>query len=177
MRLTTNKEVSDMNMTELEHNCCYARDGLARYRDYETDVNARDFTRDLMVKYDIWTEEDDAISNDEVFDEKILAGLMTDPSTNIEGLIARFYKNICSMAGLREELKVYEDATERGAQRYKVVAKYDLELDNTGIRWLKGREYDCIYNHGAYELSSENGTTFYPEYALEKLEELFDFVN
>ena len=37
-RLTTNKPVSEMNMVELAHNCCYADENMyARYRDFTED--------------------------------------------------------------------------------------------------------------------------------------------
>jgi hypothetical protein len=49
-RLTTNKSVADMSMIELAHNSCYVDDeGNARYRDYEMEMDARDFARNLMV--------------------------------------------------------------------------------------------------------------------------------
>lgn len=41
-RLTTNKDVSKMGMYELAHNSCYIKDGKARYRDYDLDVDARE---------------------------------------------------------------------------------------------------------------------------------------
>ena len=60
-------------------------------------------------------------------------------------------------------------------KKYKATAKYNLELpDNPGIRWKKGRKYDLLYNHGAYELSSENGTTFYTDSAFESLKKMFN---
>lgn len=49
-RLTTNKEVTGMSMTELAYNCCYAKDRAARYRDYGLDIDARDLARKLMVE-------------------------------------------------------------------------------------------------------------------------------
>lgn len=49
-RLTTNKNVSDMGMVELALNCCYiAKDGSGRYRDYEIDIDERDFVRKLTT--------------------------------------------------------------------------------------------------------------------------------
>ena len=50
-RLTTNKSVADMSMIELAHNSCYADDERnARYRDYEMEMDARDFARNLMTQ-------------------------------------------------------------------------------------------------------------------------------
>lgn len=49
-RLTTNKKVSEMEMVELAHNCCYEdEEHNARYRDFEMEMDARDFARNLMV--------------------------------------------------------------------------------------------------------------------------------
>lgn len=49
-RLTTNKSVDDMSMVELAHNSCYVDDECnARYRDYDMEMDARDFARNLMV--------------------------------------------------------------------------------------------------------------------------------
>lgn len=46
-RLPINKETSDMSMFELSHNSCYVKEGRTRYRDYETDIDAREITKDL----------------------------------------------------------------------------------------------------------------------------------
>lgn len=60
-------------------------------------------------------------------------------------------------------------------KKYKATAKYNLMLtDNPGIKWIKDRKYDLCYNHGAYELSSENGTTFYTDSAFEGLKRIFN---
>lgn len=48
-RLTTNKEVSEMNMYELAHNSCYEKDGNARYRDYDTDIDARELVHQIII--------------------------------------------------------------------------------------------------------------------------------
>ena len=109
-RLTTNNEVSKMGMYELAHNCCYSNDGEARYRDFEMDMSARDFARNLMT-----TLTGDELSlDDDSFDEEILENLQYDPFADVQGLIALFYRNLWVMADLREELKKYEDAEEKG---------------------------------------------------------------
>lgn len=108
-RLTTNKTVSEMSMYELAHNACYSKDGLARYRDYEMDMDARDFARKLMttmIGYDL-PEDDDA------FDDEIMENLAYDPFETVTGLVALFYRNLWAMADLRERLKTYEDKEER----------------------------------------------------------------
>lgn len=110
-RLTTNKSVADMSMIELAHNSCYADDERnARYRDYEMEMDARDFARNLMVTL----AKDELPVDDAEFDEEILDNLTIDPFLDVRGLIALFYRNMWAMAYLREKLKDYEDAEEQG---------------------------------------------------------------
>lgn len=109
-RFTTNKDVQEMGMYELAHNCCYYKEGNARYRDFEMDMDTRDFARNLMTTL---TNEDMPL-DDELFDEEIMENLMNDPFSNVKGLIALFYRNLWAMAELREKLKEYEDAEEDG---------------------------------------------------------------
>lgn len=110
-RLTTNKNVADMGMYELAHNCCYiAEDGTGRYRDYEMDMDERDFARNLTTTL---LGEDLPLQN-EPFDEEMIEGLGIDPFADVRGLIALFYRNMWAMAELREKLKNYEDAEEQG---------------------------------------------------------------
>ena len=110
-RLTSNKKVSDMSMIELAHNSCYADDKRnARYRDYEMDMDARDFARNLMVTL----AKDEMPISDTEFDEEILDDLAIDSFSDVRGLIALFYRNMWAMANLRETLKKYEDLEEQG---------------------------------------------------------------
>ena len=109
-RLTTNKDVSEMGMFELAHNSCFYKDGVARYRDFETDIDARELTRQLLKDY---ADSDDAFVDDDDFDEELIELLQYGTET-IEGLIALFYRNLWAMADLRERLKEYEDAEEQG---------------------------------------------------------------
>lgn len=110
-RLTTNKSVADMSMIDLAHNSCYADDERnARYRDYEMEMDARDFARNLMVTL----AKDELPVDDAEFDEEILDNLTIDPFSDVRGLIALFYRNMWAMADLREKLKYYEDAEEQG---------------------------------------------------------------
>lgn len=119
-RLTINKPVGEMGMYELAHNCCYSKDGNARFRDFEKDMDSRNFARKLMVAYGLWQDNVDCnvgasseLLFDEHFDEAMIENLMIEP-TNVEGLIALFYRNLWAMADLRETLKAYEDAEEQG---------------------------------------------------------------
>ena len=109
-RLTTNKEKSKMGMYELAHNSCYYKDGVARYRDFENDIDARELTRRLLKNF---ADSDDAFVDDDDFDEEMLELLMSETST-IEGLIALFYRNMWAMANLRERLNEYENLDEQG---------------------------------------------------------------
>ena len=110
-RLTTNKSVADMSMIEPANNSCYAGDERnARYRDYDMEMDARDFTRNLMATL----TKDELPVDDAEFDEEILDNLTIDPFSDVRGLIALFYRNMWSMADLREKLKRYEDAEEQG---------------------------------------------------------------
>ena len=107
-RLTSNKPVEEMGMYELAHNCCCYENGNAVYRDFEMEMDAREFARNLMV-----TLTDDELSlDDDEFDEEVLENLQYDPFSDVRGLIALFYRNLWAMADLRERLKEYEDAEE-----------------------------------------------------------------
>lgn len=108
-RLTTNKEVSEMNMIELAHNSCYGKDGNARYRDFETDVDARELAIKLLDKHaDIPNE----FTCDDDFDDFIADSLQYG-TDDMLGLIAVFYRNLWAMANLRGRLKYYEDLQEQ----------------------------------------------------------------
>lgn len=104
MRLTTDKKVTEMGMYELAHNCCYIKDGLARYRDFEMDMDARDFARNLMTTL----ANEDMPLDDDLFDEEIMENLIYDQFSDVRGLIALFYRNLWAMADIRELLKEYE---------------------------------------------------------------------
>ena len=109
-RLTTNKPVNKMSMLELAHNSCYAKDGKARYRDYDLDTDARDFARNIMgLQAGI-----ELPKNDEEFDDVMLNYLLCDPAMDVIGTIALLYRNLWAMADLRETLKDYEDKQEKG---------------------------------------------------------------
>ena len=112
-RLTLNKKVSDMSMTELAHNSCYAKDGEAFYRDFDCEISARDLARKLYKFYSDIKLSDD---NDD-FDEEMLNELQYDPEIYPEGFIAIFYRNLWAQADLYEALKRYEDAKDKIVQR------------------------------------------------------------
>lgn len=109
-RLTSNKNIPEMSITELAHNSCYAKDRKARYRDYDMDMDARELVIQLLDKHA-------DIPNEFTCDED-LDGFILDSTQygmgNIIGLIAVFYQNLWAMADLRERLKEYEDLEEQG---------------------------------------------------------------
>ncbi len=115
MKRLTMDNVEEMGMYELSHNCCYIdKDGFVRYRDFTTDVDARELVRDLMLAYGA-CDPDDAemdLTDIDYFDEVMLENTMYPP-TQIEGLIALYYHVISGMARLRERLKRYEDLEKR----------------------------------------------------------------
>lgn len=104
-RLTTNNNVKETNMFELAHNSCYIKNGKARYRNYDIDIDARELSIKLLDKFaDIPNE----FTCDDDFDEFIIDCLQYG-TDSIEGLIALFYRNLCAQADLYEKLKKYED--------------------------------------------------------------------
>lgn len=121
MKRLTMDNVEEMGIYELSHNCCYIdKDGFVRYRDFTTDVDARELVRDLMLAYGA-CDPDDAekdLTDIDYFDEVMLKNTMYPP-TQIKGLIAMYYKVISGMARLRERLKWYENMEERARKTLK----------------------------------------------------------
>lgn len=140
-RLTTNKETSDMSMFELPFNSCYVKDGEARYRDYETDINARELTK-LLLK-DI-AEENNFFDSEDEFEEKLSDYLSYGINTK-EGLIATFYRNVWAMAELREKLKMYEDLEEQGKLIKLPCAVGDTLYTNVAVQGWYFREKNKPY--------------------------------
>lgn len=126
-RLTSDKPVSEMSMYELAHNSCYAEDGNARYRDYETDIDAREFAIKLLENYA-------DIPNDFTCDEDLddfMSDFLLYGKDCITGLIAVLYQHIWAMADLRERLKEYEDLEEQGKLLKLPCAVGDTVYTNT----------------------------------------------
>lgn len=107
MRLTTDKSVSEMNMTELAYNSCYSNNGYATFRDYEKITDARHMIRNIFIKKNIampcafW-------DNDDAFDEIMRDNLQYGLDNDI-GIISLLYLQIWTKADMREVLKQYED--------------------------------------------------------------------
>lgn len=109
-RLTVNKPVDEMSMLELAYNSCYAENGKAMYRDFETVKDVRDFVREANV----YLLDSVLPADDDEFDERMIDDLQYNPTIYVRGLIALFYRNLWAMADLRERLKAYEDKEEQG---------------------------------------------------------------
>lgn len=108
-RITTNKDVLEMGMVKLAHNSSYiGKNGDVRYRDYEKDVDIRDLIRELYKKF----AKEELPNSKEGLDELLIEYLAYGES-NIEGLLALFYRNLWAMAELREDLKYFEDLEEK----------------------------------------------------------------
>lgn len=152
-RLTTNKDVSEMGMFELAHNSCYAKDGKARFRNYDTDIDARELTRNLLE-----TLADDAFidNSDETFDN-VIADYLQYGTSELVGLIAIFYQQIWAMTDLRERLKEYEDLEEQGKLKklpckigdtiYVIPSKANYGLNIVNRHKENNRVYEQIVDH------------------------------
>lgn len=106
-RLTTNKPVGEMTMTELAHNGCYrGEDGWARYRDYDTDIDARVLAGKLLKRY----EPEQPLSDEgRALEDLLFDELQYGPLDHAGALVALVYNMIWSMADLRECLAAYEN--------------------------------------------------------------------
>lgn len=160
-RLTTNKNVSKMGMYELAHNSCYYKDGVARYRDFENDMDARDLARELA-----WSLTDLELSRDnECFDEEMIENLQYDIMKEPIGLIALFYRNMWAMADLRERLKEYEDLEEQGLLLRlpcKMGSTLYQPIDNQiNEYYIIGLRFDITRNKFMYEVTYNIGLDWY----------------
>lgn len=140
-RLTSSKEVSEMNMVELAHNSCFVKDREAWYRDYSVEIDARTLARKLLKDF---AEGDDSFTCDEDFDEYITSCLM-DGTDSIEGLIALFYRNLWAMAELHAHLKYYEDLEEQRRLLKLPCAVGDMVYTNKSLDFWHLRKEDRPY--------------------------------
>lgn len=146
-RLTSNKNVSDMSMIELAHNCCYVDNKCnARYRDYNLDIDSRELVRNLVKDV---CDEDLTDLSDEEFDEYMSSMLEAGMDSTI-GLLEVFYRNLWAMAELREKLKDYEDLEEQGR-----LVKLPCKVGDT-VYCIENKEiYTCIVEKTS--ISRNNG--------------------
>ena len=155
-RLTTDKPTSEMNMVELAHNSCFAKNGEAYYRDFDGEISARDLARRL---YKLFTSEELSKDND-TFDVEMMEELRYDIEIYPEGVVALFYRNLWAMADLREQLKRYEDlgtveelkqATEKQASKIP-----DVEGDGYADGHLVYDTWICPCCGEHYEIDYDN---------------------
>lgn len=125
-RLTVDKSAGEMTGTELAHNCMYARDRWARYRDFDKDMDLFDFIRGFGK-----AEKIELPADNEVTAEMLLDGLQYGID-NPFGRVALVYNLMWAMADLRETLKSYED---------------------TGLTPEQIREVDHLYTEKCRELA------------------------
>lgn len=125
-RLTTDKPVKEMTMTELAHNSCYrGEDGNARYRDYKEDVDARQLAIELLKKF---VGDPCDFTSTEDFDDAMMEAVQEGFGT-MRGVIAVLYEQIWAKAELREYLRFYEDVgltPERAAKLKESAALLDF---------------------------------------------------
>ena len=67
-RTTIEKPAGEMNMVELAHNCMYAKDRWAWYRDYDSDMDLRDFIRKFSEAEGIELPDDNKTLDDILMD-------------------------------------------------------------------------------------------------------------
>ena len=161
-RLTSNKPVEEMSMVELAHNGCYMKDGYAWYRDFDTDIDARELTRDLMINQNLWEIDSDEVLSDEIFDETMMDNLQYG-SKEVEGLIALFYRNLWAMADLHTRLKEYEDLEEQGKLIILPCKVVDVLwcIDNKKVESFVVKEFKvCAYKINRIEIYFENASGF-----------------
>ena len=103
-RMTTEKPTGEMNMVELAHNCMYAKEGWAWYRDCDSDMDLRDFIRRFSeAEGASKLPEDNEILDDVIMDD--LQYSINDPN----GRTALVYRLMWAMADLRGTLMEYEN--------------------------------------------------------------------
>ena len=155
-RLTVNKPVSEMTMVELAHNCCFAKDREAYYREYEWEMSARDMARELakMCGYEL-------PENNEEFDCEIMDDLYMTENVTERNLIALFYRNLLAQADIYEHLKKYE-ATGLAPDQIREIDKLyaekcrELAEERKKHEWIPCSE-KLPEESGKYEVTAYNG--------------------
>ena len=155
-RLTVNKPVSEMTMVELAHNCCFAKDREAYYREYEWEMSARDMARELakMCGYEL-------PENNEEFDCEIMDDLYMTENVTERNLIALFYRNLLAQSDIYEHLKKYEEtglAPDQIREIDKLYAEKCRELaeERKKHEWIPCSE-KLPEESGKYEVTAYNG--------------------
>lgn len=114
-RLTQNKPVRELEMTELALNDCFIKDKNAMYRDYEEEFDARDFIKKVAKNFGI-----EILTKDPEDFDWMLFDWLEEGYDNPQGIIALLYSMIWSKAELYERLKGFENV-------YEII---DKELSN-----------------------------------------------
>ena len=103
-RTTIEKPACEMNMVELAHNCMYAKDRWAWYRDYDSDMDLRDFIREFSEAEGACKLPDDNEALADILVYNLQYGI-NDP----DGRTALVYRLMWAMVDLRETLMNYEN--------------------------------------------------------------------
>lgn len=112
-RLTSNKNVLEMNPSELALNCVYVKDDWCRYRDYETDIDLVDLAVKLSEQLGGHIVTADGNGEKEDISEELWDNLQYGFST-IDGLVAFIYTRLVALGQMQDILKAYEDLVEQG---------------------------------------------------------------
>ena len=103
-RTTIEKPAGEMNMVELAHNCMYAKDRWAWYRDYDSDMDLRDFIRKFSEAEGASELPEDNEALSDILMDNLQYGI-NDP----DGRTALVCRLMWAMADLRETLMEYEN--------------------------------------------------------------------
>lgn len=138
-RLTSNKDVKDMEMYELAHNCMIINNGEAWYRDFENEISLRNMIREIKKKYE--GDYNEQLDDDELLDQILLEDLQFATET-MSGFIAVFNMIACSHADLREILRRYEDTGLTPEQIMELKEK-NTAKQVTEVCGVCGEKYEC----------------------------------
>jgi hypothetical protein len=108
INLRTNKGADEMSMCELQYNDCYVKDREAYYRDYDTDMSARDLIRSAYEanKKPLPAEcKEDNEALDMFLYDNLQYGI-----DNFDGIMALLYQQLWTKAEIRQ---ILIKATER----------------------------------------------------------------
>ena len=143
-RLTTEKPAEEMNMTELAYNCMYAKDGWAWYRDYDHEMDLRDFIREYSAAEGACELPDDNDELGEVMMDNLQYDI-NDPS----GRVAFMYRLMWALADTSERLRSYEST---GLEPEEILNGVQLaEIACMQIRYKKMQE---LLEHAAEEIEN-----------------------
>ena len=153
-RLTVEKPASEMNMVELAHNCMYAKDRWAWYRDYDSDMDLRDFIRRFSVAEGASKLPDDNEILDIILMDDLQYGI-NDPN----GRTALVYRLMWAMADLRETLMDFENTGVNPKEIEGMIHKWipikERLPEKSGVYWTTMRHTDGSLSTERYYWKSE----------------------